>query len=82
VSKPFYEITEDTRRLILELQNKAIELNLGNISFHLFEDDTIEFRQAEYSTYWELVVGMHWNKQRDIYKIINGVISYQYSEKD
>lgn len=85
--KPYYEIDEAAKRLIFGLQGKAIELGLGNVSFHLHQDDTINFHLVEYQheqhkVYWELTVRMHWSKKADLYKIIDGDLIYRYSEKD
>lgn len=41
-----------------------------------------EFYLTEYKEYWELVVKQRWAKTADIYRIKDGDIIYQYSEKD
>jgi len=86
VGKPYYELDQETRNIILELQKKCIELDLGNVSFHYYPTRTrmeeTEFYLTEYKEYWELVVKQRWAKTADIYRIKDGDIIYQYSEKD
>ncbi len=79
MKQPYYELDESTKHIILELLNKAKELDLGNVNFHYYATD---FYITEYKTYWELVVKQRWKKTTDIYKILDGSISYDYSEKD
>lgn len=83
--KPYYELDENTRHIILELLNKAKELDLGNVNFHYYAapgSEETDFYITEYKSYWELVVKQRWKKTTDIYRILDGVITYQYSEKD
>lgn len=83
--EPCYKLDKNTRHIILELHNKCIELDLGNVSFRYFttlSHDEVMFYISEYKTYWELVVVQRWAQTRDIYKILNGVITYECSEKD
>jgi len=84
--KPYYELDENTRHIILELLKKAQELDLGNVNFHYYSTpkshEEVDFYITEYKNYWELVVKQRWAKTADIYRILDGVITYQYSEKD
>jgi hypothetical protein len=86
IGKPYYELDQETRHIILELQKKCIELNLGNVSFHYYPTRTqmeeTEFYLTEYKEYWELVVKQRWAKTADIYRIKDRNITYCYSEKD
>lgn len=94
VNKIFYEIDKETENIIMQLKNKCIELNLGNISFSYYANgdnikNDINFYLTEYKDYWELIVKqdvrdsarLYWNIA-DIYKIYYEELEYQYSEKD
>lgn len=84
--KPYYEIGQETKIIIMELQKKCIELDLGNISFHYFptraRSEEVEFYLTEYKHYWELVVKQRWAKTTDIYRIEEDDLKYQFSETD
>lgn len=86
MNKPYYEIERDTRNTILELTKKCTELDLGNVNFQYYatrsRTEETEFYLTEYKEYWELVVKQRWAKTADIYRIEEGVLKYQYSEKD
>lgn len=86
MSKPCYEIDQETRKIILELKRKCIELYLGNINFRYYNvtkfGEEIKFHLTECKYYWELVVMQRWAKTADIYRIEEGSLNYQYSEKD
>lgn len=75
----FYEIDDQTKNIVLELVEKAKELNLGNVNFRYYIDE-VEFHLKELNSYWQLIVSR--NKTRDTYKIANGTIVYEYSETD
>ena len=85
MSTPYYEIDQETQNIIMELKNKCMELNLGNISFNYLGrragDDFIEFFLTEYKNHWDLVVKQRWAKTTDIYWIKGNDLDYQYSEK-
>ncbi len=86
MGKPYYELDQEDRYIILELQKKCIELNLGNVSFHYYptraQMDETEFYLTEYKECWELVIKQRWAKTADIYRIKDGEITYRYSEKN
>ena len=85
MKQPYYELDESTRNIIIELLNKAKELDLGNVNFHYYGtpgSEETDFYISEYKSYWELVVKQSWKKTTDIYKILDGSITYDYSEKD
>lgn len=86
MSKPYYEIDKDTQNIIMELQKKCKELDLGNVNFQYYatrsRSEETEFYLTEYKEYWELVVKQRWAKTADIYRIKEGTMKYQYSEKD
>ena len=86
MSKPYFEIDHETQNIIMELKNKCMELNLGNISFEYFDrnpgDDFIEFFLAARKNDWDLVVKQRWAKTADIYQIEGDRLNYQYSEAD
>lgn len=94
MNKIFYEIDKETENIIMQLINKCIELNLGNISFSYYANgdnikNDINFYLTEYKDYFELVVKqnvrdsakLYWSIA-DIYKIYDEELKYQYSEKD
>ncbi len=85
MKQPYYALDESTRLIIIELLNKAKELDSVNVNFHYYaapgSDDT-DFYITEYKNYWELVVKQRWKKTTDIYKILDGSITYDYSKKD
>jgi hypothetical protein len=84
--KPFYELDQETKTIVLELQKKCIELDLGNVSFHYYPTreraEETEFYLTEYKEHWELVVKQRWAKTADIYRVKDRTIAYHYSEKD
>lgn len=86
--KPYYELSESDKHIILELIKKCAELDLGNVSFRYFTGpnrDENTFYISEYIGYWELVIAQRWNKTRDVYRILkeaDSSITYDYSEKD
>lgn len=86
MAKPYYVIDQETKTIILELQKKCIELDLGNVSFHYYPTRTrteeTEFYLTEYKEFWELVVRQRWAKTADVYRVKGGAIIYRYSEKD
>jgi len=60
MSKPYYEIDQETQNTILELKKKCTELDLGNVNFQYYATRTrmeeTEFYLTEYKEHWELVV--------------------------
>lgn len=86
MAKPYYVIDQETKTIILELQKKCIELDLGNVSFHYYPTRTrteeTEFYLTEYKEFWELVVKQRWAKTTDIYRIEEDDLKYQFSETD
>ena len=83
--QPYYELDENTSHIINGLLNKCVELDLGNVSFQYYPTpgkDEVDFYLTECRAYWEVVVKNKWSKTTGIYRIIDGVIIYQYSEKD
>lgn len=79
--QPYYNLDDSTRHIIIELIKKCLELDLGNVSFSYYQDGA-DFYLSENKNGWELVVKKKWDKTADIYRIIDGAINYQYSEKD
>lgn len=86
MSKPYYEIDQETQNTILELKKKCTELDLGNVNFQYYATRTrmeeTKFYLTEYKEHWELVVKQRWAKTADIYRIEESSLKYQYSEKD
>lgn len=86
MSKPYYEIDQETQNTIMELKKKCTELNLGNVNFQYYPTrsrmEETEFYLTEYKHHWELVVKQRWAKTTDIYKIEERDLNYQHSEKD
>lgn len=81
--QPYYELDQSTSRIITELVDKCIELDLGNVNFSYY-DDQVDFYMVEYKNYWQLVVSQkqgHY-RTRDLYKIVDKQIIYQDSERD
>jgi hypothetical protein len=89
MNKPYYELNPETKNIVLELIQKCKVLKLGNINFqYFFSSKTpyeVFFYVSEYNTYWELIVKqepIYKAEETDVYKIVDGVINYDYSEKD
>ena len=84
MDKPYYKMSEDTKNKILGLIKKCQDLNIGNINFQYFYTKEtpyeVFFYITEYNNYWELVIKKEY--ETDIYKIVNGIMEYQFSEKD
>lgn len=86
MSKPYYEIDQETQNIVLELKKKCTNLDIGNVSFQYYPTkkrmEGTWFYLTEYQEYWELVVKQRWAKTADIYRIGEDDLKYQYSEKD
>ena len=78
--EPNYGLDEITRQRIIELVNTCIKLKLGNVSFKYYEE-LVDYYMSKERDHWQLVV-VHPFGKRDIYKIVDGIISYGYSEKE
>lgn len=82
---PYYELDLTTRNRIIGLINQCEISNLGNVSFEYFErpnQDSLVFCMSQTNWGWDLIVIGERLSARDIYKIIDNVIRYDYSEKD
>lgn len=89
MKKPYYELNSETKNIVLDLIKKCEKLKLGNINFqYFFSSETpyeVFFYISEYNTYWELIVKREPTfkvEETDVYRIVDGVINYDYSEKD
>lgn len=77
---PYYTLDESTHRIIKELIATCTKLNLGNVSFTYYSDE-VDFYLTETRTGWDLTVSIARSK-RDVYSVMDGRISYRYSEED
>jgi hypothetical protein len=75
--KPHCELDEKTTHRILELVNTCKKLELGNVDFKYYKE-LLDFYMLEDGDHWQLVVVLPFGK-RDVYKIVEGVITYDYS---
>jgi hypothetical protein len=75
--KPHHELDEITAHRIKELINTCEKLDLGNVSFKYFKE-LLDFYMLEEGDHWQLVIVLPFGK-RDVYKIAEGVITYDYS---
>ncbi|MFA4978106.1 MAG: hypothetical protein WC589_11410 [Sphingobacterium sp.] len=75
--KPHYELDEKTTHRVLELVNICEKLELGNVSFKYYKE-LKDFYMLEEGDHWQLVVVLPFGK-RDVYQIVEGVITYDYS---
>ena len=75
--KPHHELDEITKHRVMELINTCEKLDLGNVSFKYFKE-LLDFYMLEQGNHWQLVVVLPFGK-RDVYKIAEGVITYDYS---
>jgi len=75
--KPHHELDGITKHRIMELINTCEKLDLGNVSFKYFKE-LLDFYMLEQGNHWQLVVVLPFGK-RDVYKIAEGVITYDYS---
>jgi len=75
-----YELDEKTRHRILELINTCSKLELGNVSFKYYKE-LIDFYMLEDGDHWQLVVVLPFGK-RDVYKIVEGIITHEYSSEE
>jgi hypothetical protein len=75
--KPHHVLDEITKHRIMELINTCEKLDLGNVSFKYFKE-LLDFYMLEQGDHWQLVVVLPFGK-RDVYKIAEGVITYDYS---
>lgn len=83
--KPYYELDLTTRNRIIGLINQCEISNLGNVSFEYYatpKRDEVTFRMEQNNSGWELVVIARRSDTRDIYKIVGGQITHDYSERD
>lgn len=92
MERPFYELTDEDKKYIVELIAKCVELGLGNINFQYFTTKEnlkeYKFYMNEMNGFWRVVVKSQSEKdvftfsKLDEYKIIDGNIEYVYSESD
>jgi len=89
MKKPYYELNPETKNIVYELIKKCQELKLGNLNFqYFFSSETpyeVFFYITEYNDFWELIVKQEpilKAEETDVYKIVDGVIKYDYSERD
>lgn len=75
--KPHHELDEITTHRIKELISTCEKLDLENVSFKYFKE-LLDFYLLEEGDHWQLVVVLPFGK-RDVYKIAEGVITYDYS---
>ncbi len=83
--KPYHKLDLTTRNRIIGLINQCEISNLGNVSFDYYSMPKIEaksFRMSKNNLGWELVVIAKDSLTRDIYKVLDGQITHDYSEKD
>ena len=83
--KPYYKLDDLTTRRILELIKTCEGTGLGNVSFFYYAlpmQDEIEFQMIQTNSGWELTCDNEDEGTRDIYKVIDGQITHEYSEKD
>ena len=84
--KPYYEIDEVTTMRILELTKKCDSFCLDNVKFEYTSiSSDIIFSMDRTDSGWILdVISRRINATRELdeYKIIDGQLIYQYSEKD
>lgn len=78
--KPYYKVESDIEIIINGLIEKCIELSIGNCSFDLYNGTS--FHMTQYKDYWDLNVITEHDRKRhmDIYKILDNVLIYQYTE--
>ena len=76
------QLDDKTKNTILELIAKAKELDLGNVSFWLFtkKEGETKIYLTEYTGFWEVVIRNE--KMKDIYKISENEMVYQFTEKN
>lgn len=83
--KPFLKLDELTTKRIRGLIEKCDELNLGNVNFQYYEtakSGEVHFYMDKYTKHWELNVNQRRERERDIYKIIEGTLIFDYSESN
>ena len=81
----YYELDQETKDRILKLVETCKELHLGNVSFDYYEtprDPAVDFYISQRKDDWELVVSSHYESHRDVYRITDGIIKYDFSEKE
>lgn len=78
--KSHYELDEKTRQRIIELVKTCNKLGLGNVSFKYYRR-MMEFFMSDKGNHWQLVVVRPFGK-RDIYKIVNGLITYEFTGEE
>gem|GEM_PF-4273641 len=83
MQKPFFELDEKTKSIILELLSTCKRIDLGNFNFVYY--NSCSFNLVEFKSYWQLTVctenRSNRSYYRDIYKITDKII-YDYSETD
>ena len=80
---PFYLIGEQAVRVVLGLVEASKNLNQGNVSFQLSQPVRAVFHAKDSSAGWELTVSTGFgNSKRDVYRITDEGLIYQYSEAD
>lgn len=83
--EPFYKLDELTTKRILKLIETCDGFGLGNVNFTYYATpghEEVDLNLSLYNSGWELVVIVDRPSARDMYKIVNGQIKHDYSEKD
>jgi len=82
--KPYLDLDELTIKRISGLIEKCEELMLENACFIYNPKlkNEVKFYMVKYSDHWELTVIQNWEKKRDLYKIKDKSLTFDYSEHD
>ncbi|MGI6119392.1 MAG: hypothetical protein ACOYIB_02290 [Desulfosporosinus sp.] len=82
--KPHIALDELSIKRSLALIEKCEELKLGNICFIYYpkQKNEVKYWLVKYSDHWRLTVIQNWEGKRDVYKIKDKFLIYDYSEED
>lgn len=82
--KPYFDLDELTIYRILGLISRCEELELENVCFIYYPKlkAEIKFYMVKYVDHWGLTVIQNWEKKRDLYKIKDTSLTFNYSEHD
>jgi hypothetical protein len=82
--KPYIELDELSIKRSLDFVEKCEELELDNACFiyNPKRDNEVKFWLVKHADYWGLTVIQNLEKKRDIYKIRDNQVTFDYSEND
>lgn len=82
--EPYFNLDNLTTNRILGLITRCEELELENVCFIYYPKliSELKFYMVKNADHWGLTVIQNWEKKRDLYKIKDMSLIFDYSEHD